>query len=151
MKQFISLLCALAILWPSLALATEPVDPKGDFFTVDHRWEIYDKTKKSSGTAVLCTLAFPGVGNLYAEQYFVGAAFVAVGVFSLIFVTFGLTTNQDDLIVFGAVTGGSAYIASGITAALGAQSHNEQLRRALALPEERAALESRGVTLTFAF
>ncbi len=150
MKRFICVVCALAILWPTLLLASEP-EPQSGFFSVEHRWDIYDQSKKSAGTAVLYTLAFPGIGNLYAEQYFVGAAFIALGVFSYIFVGFGLATDQNDLIAIGAVAGGSAYIASGVTAAFAAQDYNDELKRALKLPTERAALQSRGVQITFAF
>lgn len=150
MKRFACVVCALAILWPSLLFAAEP-EPQNGFFSVEHRWDIYDKSKKNSGTAVLYTLAFPGVGNLYAEQYFVGAAFIALGVFSAVFLTFGLVTDQNDLITLGGVSLGATYVASGVTAAFAAQDYNDELKRALKLPSERAALRSRGLMVTFAF
>ena len=107
--------------------------PQRRLFDADHRREIYEESRLQRRRAVLYSLALPGLGNFYAEQYALGTLFMSTLVFSGMFLGFGLVNNHPDLITLGLVTTGLTYAGAGVTSYLGVQRYNAQLRRNLHL------------------
>lgn len=120
----------------------------GEFFDASHRSEIYQKSKKSEAKAIGYTLIFPGLGNYYAQQYVTGTVVGMGVVFGVTALVFGLTTDQADWTVSGAVLGGSMYLVGATTSFVGVRDYNSDLRRALKVADlERAP----GLQIAFSF
>ncbi len=104
----------------------------GEYFMSDeHRREIYEQNRKSAGKAVLWTLLFPGLGNIYAQQYLLAGMAIIFMVFAGTFVGYGLSTRQPKIIVLGGITAGIAYGGGAATAIIGVSKYNAELRRGL--------------------
>jgi hypothetical protein len=116
-----------------VAQADQPADDGEEFFGQSHRQQIYEQSKLSTTSAVLYNLAVPGLGNVYAEQYFYGGIAFSLMVFTLVFVGYGLVTDQSQFLWFGATTAGVAYTGSIATSIYGVRDYNEKLRQGLKL------------------
>lgn len=105
----------------------------------DHRQKIYDESKKSHSKAALLTLAFPGLGNIYAEQYLLAGMAIVFMVFAATFVGYGISTKQNGIIVLGGVTAGIAYGGGIGTSLHGVSVYNRQLREGLKVEQASVA------------
>ena len=128
----------------------------GDFFDKQHRREMYEKSKLSTGKALLYNLAFPGLGNVYAEQYFLGGLAFSLMAFTIMFVTYGLTTQQPQFLYIGLGTASVAYSGSMISSYFGVQRYNRRLREGYKLgmtqrttPFDLPRARTVGVTIKF--
>ena len=99
-----------------------------EFFGQSHRERMYRESKLSTTRALLYTLAFPGVGNIYAEQYFLAGLAFSLMAFTTMFVLYGITTSQPEFVHMGLVTGGVAYLGGGLSSYLGVKRYNRRLR-----------------------
>ncbi|QDG51209.1 hypothetical protein FIV42_10795 [Persicimonas caeni] len=104
-----------------------------EFFGEAHRRRMYEQSSLSTTTAVLYNLALPGLGNLYAEQYFYGGIAFTLMVFTLVFEGYGLVTNQSEFLWIGAGTALIAYSGSIATSVVGVREYNRKLREGLKL------------------
>jgi hypothetical protein len=104
-----------------------------EFFGEAHRRRMYEQSSLSATTAVLYNLALPGLGNLYAEQYFYGGIAFTLMVFTLVFEGYGLVTNQSEFLWIGAGTALIAYSGSIATSVVGVREYNRKLREGLKL------------------
>lgn len=130
---------------PVVTDASKPADD-GQLFDQSHRKRIYEAKKLSYGAAAAWGLAFPGLGNIYVDQYLLaGLAFISM-VFSGFFVGYGVWTGQSDLLWTGIGIAGVTYGWSLGTALFGVKDANEELRRNLHLDDEVAA---RGLVLIY--
>lgn len=130
---------------------SEPQQPSSSVFALEHRKQIYEARKLSHRTALLYNLV-PGLGNYYAEQYALGTIALGSIVFSGMFLGFGFTYDQTDLVLLGSVLLGGTYVWSGLTSYFGVRTHNQQLRRSLRLddhPDVSAAPEATNWTVGF--
>ena len=107
----------------------QPAD--GQLFNEAHRKQIYRRSRLSTTTAVLYNLALPGLGNVYAEQYFMAGLAFSLMVFAGVFVSYGLVTRQSEMLWIGAGTAGIAYPTSIITSVVGVRDYNAELRQGL--------------------
>lgn len=117
-------------------------------FSVEHRKELYEKGKKSTGRALLLTLLLPPLADIYAEQYLWAGVTTILLVFAATFASYGLVTDQPTFLTWAAVTGGISYATGGVTSVLGVQAYNRELRRALKVSQV-PALEFSGPALSF--
>lgn len=101
------------------------------FMSDEHRQEIYEQNRKSPGKAILWTALFPGLGNIYAEQYLLAGVSIIFMVFAATFVGFGLTTRQPRIVGLGGITAGIAYGGGGLASVIGVAQYNKELRRGL--------------------
>jgi hypothetical protein len=108
-------------------------DADDEFFGAEHRRQIYEQSKLSTTTAVLYNLAVPGLGNIYAEQYFYGGIAFSLMVFTLVFVGYGFATDQSEFLWIGGGTAAIAYTGSIATSISGVRDYNEKLRQGLKL------------------
>lgn len=140
---------AMLLAWPTSGFAAEPaVEPASGFFNEAHRQQLYDQTKKSEWTAIGYSLAFPGLGNFYAEQYVTGTVVGMGMVFGITALVFGQTTDQSEWTWLGLGLGGSMYVVGATTSYFGVVDYNHELRRALKVSElERAP----GLQLSLSF
>lgn len=123
--------------------STEPTrqtqsEPEGDdkdeaFFGEAHRRRMYEESSLSTTTATLYNLALPGLGNLYAEQYFYAGIAFTLMVFTLVFEGYGLFTSQSEFVWIGAGTALIAYTGSIATSIYGVNEYNRKLREGLKL------------------
>lgn len=127
----------------------EPSTPRRAF-DPEHRREIYETSKLSRRTALLYTAALPGLGNFYAEQYFAGVISLAGAVFSAMFLGYGFTNAQSEVIRLGIGLAAVTYIGSGASAIYGVNAYNERLRRNLHL-EAHAPTPSFALQWSFSF
>lgn len=103
-----------------------------------HRQEIYEEARLERRRALLYTLALPGAGNFYAEQYALGTVAIAGLIFSAIFISFGVLNHQSDLVYLGSGLAILTYGGSATAAYLGVNRYNERLRRNLNLDAYRS-------------
>jgi hypothetical protein len=118
--------------------AAQPDDGE-EFFGDSHRRRIYEQSQLSTTRATLYNLALPGLGNVYAEQYFYGGIAFSLMVFTLVFVGYGFSTEQPQFLWFGATTAAVAYTGSIATSIYGVHDYNEELRQGLKLDGAFAA------------
>lgn len=105
------------------------------FMSEDHRQKIYDTNRKRVSKAVLYNCLFPGVGNIYAEQYLLaGLAFVFTA-FAGTFIGYGLVNKQPDVVAVGGVTALIAYGGSITTSVFGVERYNRELRQGLKIDQ----------------
>lgn len=116
-------------------------DNDEEYFGLAHRERMYEEAKLSTSNALLYTLALPGIGNIYAEQYLLAGLAFSFMAFTIMFVTYGLTTQQPQFVHMGFVTGGTAYVGGAITSVIGVKRYNARLRESFNFDErsERAA------------
>lgn len=124
----------------ALGLTLAPLAPlaaqeKHEFFGPEHRRQIYESNKKSHVEATLWTAVFPGLGNFYAESYLLGGIFGMVMVFGTTIFAYGVATDQSDIMLWGGIGMGGAYLGSGITANFAVMDFNAELRRGLKVGE----------------
>ncbi len=115
----------------------EPSVGSQNNFDASHRLRIYEASRLDRRRAVLYSLALPGLGNFYAEQYALGTVALMSMVFTTMFLTFGLLNDHPDLVRIGSVTGVVTYAGSAVSSYLGVRSYNEQLRRSLHVDSDR--------------
>lgn len=124
--------------------------PKNQFFSLEHREQIYEKSRLHHSTAALYSI-LPGLGNIYVEQYFVaGLAFTATA-FSLVFIAFGLTSDRPDVAWAGTGLIGLTYVGAIGTSLYGVSQYNEKLRQGLKIGSSAPIPTPRGITLSFSF
>ncbi len=130
---------------------TDKPAPEFEFFSSNHRQQIYEQSRLQHSTAALRSLLLPGLGNIYAEQYlFAGIAFTAVA-FSAVFISFGLVSDRSDVAWAGAGLLGATYAASIGTSLYGVSQYNEQLRQGLKITAAPPPPTPYGLTLSFQF
>lgn len=130
-----------------------------EFFGQSHRERMYKESKLSTTNALLYTLAFPGVGNIYAEQYFLAGLAFSLMAFTTMFVLYGITTSQPQFVHMGLVTGGVAYVGGGVSSFFGVKRYNKRLREGFNLdaasthqrrtPFDLPRVRTIGVTIRF--
>lgn len=120
------------------------------FMSAEHRKKIYEESRKSPTRAVLWTLAFPGLGNIYAEQYLLAGLAISFMAFAAVFVGYGLSTHQPKIVTLGGITAGIAYVGGGTTSLIGVAQYNRKLREGLKI-EQTNLHETWGPTLAFRF
>ncbi len=107
----------------------------GEYFGEEHRVRIYESRKKSAAKAALLTLALPGFGNIYAEQYFVAGVAFTMMTFSALFLVYGITTKQPRILNTGIGFAVGTYLGAGALAIYGVSDYNQELRQALKVEE----------------
>jgi hypothetical protein len=117
----------------------------GQLFDREHRERIYDARKLSYTKATALSVAFPGLGNFYVDQYLLGALAIVSMVFAGFFIGYGVANDQSDLLTTGIVVAGGTYLWSAGTAIFGVQAYNEELRQNLHLD---APADQLGLRLT---
>lgn len=110
-----------------------PKPASSGFFDQEHRQRLYEKSRLSTTRALLYTLALPGLGNFYAEQYALGTVAMSAFVFGAFFLTYALLNNHDDLIRLGAALGIAAYAGGALSSYIGVNAYNKRLRQGLHL------------------
>lgn len=141
------------------ALAASDGSPASDdssFFGPKHRQQLYRKGRLHYSRAALLTLALPGLGNFYAEQYLLGGLSVTLMGFAAVLVSYGFATQQTEFSWIGAGTAGAAYTTGLITTYFGIRRYNHKLRRRLRLtdaldPDAAPSAPAIGPALGFRF
>ena len=125
--------------------ADDPAPHEETFFGDAHRRRIYREGKRDVRTAALRTALFPGLGNFYANQYFIGGINASLMGFTAILVPYGLVTDQPGFAWAGLGVAAAAYTSGFITSAIGVKRYNRRLRRRLRItaPEDEMARGSR--------
>ena len=125
--------------------ADDPAPHAETFFGDAHRRRIYREGKRDVRTAALRTALFPGLGNFYANQYFIGGVNASLMGFTAILVPYGLVTDQPGFAWAGLGVAAAAYTSGFITSAIGVKRYNRRLRRRLRItdPEGESARRSR--------
>lgn len=103
------------------------------FFGADHRQQLYEQSRLTPSQAVLRNLLFPGLGNIYTEQYFYAGLAMSLMAFAASFASYGLVTDQPEFLWTGAATAGIAYAGSIATSIYGVHDYNERLAMGLKL------------------
>lgn len=98
------------------------------FFSRSHRERMYLEARKSPSRALLYSLAAPGLGNIYAEQYFFAGITISLMAFTATFIAYGASTRQPAFIHYGLATGATAYTGGAISSYIGAVRFNQRLR-----------------------
>ncbi|MGM0558723.1 MAG: hypothetical protein ACQEVA_20220 [Myxococcota bacterium] len=136
--------------------ASSAPESEEEYFGKAHRERMYEQSKLSPTKALLYTLAFPGIGNIYAEQYFLAGLAFSLMAFTTMFVLYGLTTQQPQFLHMGLVTGGVAYTGGAVSSYLGVRKYNNRLREGFnfrqvsgASPFDVPRVRTIGVTIRF--
>ncbi len=125
---------------PSDAKTAEAPSHDDDyFFSEAHRRHLYEESRLSVSTAVWRNLVLPGLGNIYAEQYFYAGIAFSLLVFAAVFVGYGLVTDQSEFLWSGAASAGVAYIGSVATSIYGVRDYNLKLREGLKIEHTDAS------------
>jgi hypothetical protein len=114
-------------------------DSGDDYFGRSHRERMYRQSKLSSTRALLYTLALPGLGNVYAEQYFLAGLAFSLMAFTAMFVLYGVSTQQPQFVHMGLITAGVAYSGGAVSSYLGVKKYNRRLRDSFNLDDTRSA------------
>lgn len=141
---------------PDQQPTAEPDESSEDYFMSDaHRQRIYEQKRKKAGKAVLLSLALPGLGNIYAEQYLVGGLAFIFLAFTGVFLAYGLATQQPRVLGTGIILGVGTYTVSLGTSLLGVKRYNRLLRQGLKVEEMSVGVRpvpgGWGTVLTFRF
>lgn len=99
----------------------------------EQRQGIYDQEKKDVLAGVGYSLLLPGLGNLYAEQYFIGALVLSLMGFALTFAGYAIATDQSEFFIWSGVTAGVAYATGITTSIIGVNRYNQNLHDRLNL------------------
>jgi hypothetical protein len=134
-----------------IAAPTEPAVVRDEFFGAAHRMRIYEQSRLSHRRATLYSLALPGLGNLYAEQYLGAGLAFSMLTFSAIFITYGLRSNRSDVAYIGLGLAGLTYGVALGTSLRGVSAYNDVLRRSLKIEDASLAPVAPGLTLSFEF
>lgn len=110
-----------------------PKKASSGFFDQEHRRRLYEQNRLSTTRAALYSLALPGLGNFYVEQYALGIVAMSAFVFSAIFLSYGLINNHPDLVWIGGGLAVLAYGGGATSSVLGVRAYNERLRQSLHL------------------
>jgi len=106
-------------------------DRTGDYFGDSHRRELYEEGKLQYSRAALWSALFPGLGNFYARQYFIGGLNASLMGFTAILIPYGFSTDQLAFVWTGVGLAGSAYVSGFTSSFLGVRNYNRRLRRSL--------------------
>lgn len=142
MRFFILFLVFSSLLSAAPAFAEDAAVPTREVFSQEHRHEIYDAKKKSHTAAAVYSFVFPGFGNFYAEQYFLGGVNAMVGIFGLTFLTYGLVSDQSEFLWLSAGFLTISYLEGLAFALYGVSDYNTELRRGLRINEKRTHVGS---------
>jgi hypothetical protein len=135
-NNLIAACLAVAVVFaPITANAQTASEPQagGQLFDQEHRERIYDARKLTYGEATAWSLAFPGLGNYYVDQYLLGTLAIMSMVFAGFFVGYGVSTEQPDLLWTGVGIAAISYGWALGTALLGVRVYNAELRQNLHL------------------
>lgn len=124
------------------------------FLSLEHRRHLYREGRLNYGRAALWTALFPGLGNFYTEQYFLGGLFASLMGFAGFFLAYGLVTQQPGFNWAAAGIAGGSYVGGWTTTYVGVRNYNRRLRRSLRIEDASASLRPRpfrGVTIRFRF
>lgn len=113
------------------AHAQQAAPAEAEFLGLEHRQQLYEQSRLTLSGAVGRNLLLPGLGNIYAEQYFYAGLAFSFLVFAASFVSYGLVTEQPEFLWTGAGTAGIAYIGSIGTSIIGVQKYNRERREGL--------------------
>lgn len=116
-----------------------------------HRRELYEANRLQHRRALLYSLALPGLGNFYAEQYALGVVALSGVAFMAMFLGYGFVNSNPEVIRLGIITGALTYLGSGAFAAYGVSQYNEGLRRSLHLEASSPPALTPGLTLGWTF
>ena len=126
-----------------------------DFFSQRHRHQLYEEGRLSYGRAAALTALLPGLGNFYAQQYFIGGLAASVMGFAAVFVPYGLVTRQPGFSWAGVGLAGTAYATGFITSWFGVQRYNRRLKQGLRISLQPThpwrAPAGRGVSISIDF
>lgn len=106
-----------------------------DFMSDSHRRELYRKGRLRYSRAALWTALLPGLGNFYAEQYFLGGLNMSTVGFSAVLIPYGFVTDQEGFIWAGLALIGVGYISGFATSYMGVRRYNRRLRQQLRVSE----------------
>lgn len=109
--------------------------PAFELFGSDHRQRIYDEARLSHGTAALYSLALPGLGNIYTQQYLLAGVAFTMMAFSTVFIAFGLHSSRPDVVWMGAGSALITYTGSMASSLYGVSDYNRLLREGLKISE----------------
>lgn len=110
-----------------------------DFLSDSHRRELYEKGRLKYSRAALWTALLPGLGNFYAEQYFLGGLNMSTVGFSAVLIPYGFVTDQDGFIWAGLGLIGVGYISGFATSYMGVRTYNRRLRQQLRVSERQSS------------
>lgn len=102
-------------------------DEKSDL----ERTRLYDQMALDYGRALGYSLLFPGLGNIYVEQYVLAGISFSLMAFSVVFAGYGLTTGQMRFTRGGVFLAGGVYAGASASSLLGVAHYNRRLRREL--------------------
>ncbi|MFU8805547.1 MAG: hypothetical protein ACNA8W_17170 [Bradymonadaceae bacterium] len=123
-----------------------------EFFGPTHRMRMYDESRISHSRAALLTLAFPGLGNLYTEQYFAAGLAFSMMTFAAIFITYGLRSNRADVSWLGVGLAGATYGFGLGSSYQGVREYNRLLRRGLKIDDDELSRSSGpGINISIRF
>jgi len=138
-----------------------PADPPegDDYFGDAHRRKLYEQAKLDYSKAALWSALFPGLGNFYAEQYFIGGLNASLMGFTAVLLPYGFVTDQMGFVWTGLGIAGTAYVSGFATSFIGVENYNRRLRRGLRLsqPAERRRVSpprtraTTGISIGFRF
>ena len=126
-------------------------EKKSTFMNDAHRKEIYDQRKLSLGAAIGYSFLLPGLGNIYAEQYFVGALLMSAMVFATVFATYAFSTDQPEFYIGAGLLAGGSYVVAPITASIAVDDFNKNLRRGLKVSASVSGKDMLGISLKVSF
>lgn len=147
------LVAGMAVLWSGAAAAQtgadeSPAEARGsadrgatdeyegdDYFGSAHRRQLYEEAKLDYSKAALWSALFPGLGNFYAEQYFIGGLNASLMGFTALLLPYGLVTNQMGFVWTSLGIAGTAYVSGFTTSFIGVKNYNRRLRRGLRVSE----------------
>lgn len=126
-------------------------NPKSTFMNEEHRRQIYDQKKLSPLAAIGYSFLLPGLGNMYAEQYFLGALLMSAMVFAGIFASYAFSSDQPEFYIGAGILAGGAYLIAPITASLAVDDFNENLRRGLKIAAQSNGKDMVGLSFKTTF
>ena len=106
------------------------------FFSTRHRQQLYSEGRLHYSGAVWRTALLPGLGNFYAQQYFLGGLNASLMGFAALLIPYGLVTAQPAFSWVGGGFAGTAYTSGFITSYFGVKRYNRELRQGLRISED---------------
>ncbi len=151
-----------ALIWlgvPTGALAEEATDAvqistptgtttQGQPFDESDRQAIYEEGRLSHAASVGYNLLLPGLGNLYAQQFFTAGVLWGTLMFSGILVGYGMVNDRNGYTYTGLGVGAATYSASFALGVWGVSDYNRNLRSSLKIHE---FAPPKGLTMTLEF
>ena len=102
-------------------------------FRESHRRALYEQSELSTTGAVWRSLLLPGLGNIYADDWFGGVITMSIFGFGLTSILFAAHTDQPDFYWIGGTLAGGAYIAGTTLSILQVEQYNRLERERLNL------------------